>query len=443
MVVTLYNFNTQFIKSYVKFKKSSIDVNDDFMKSYIKSNCSLDEFISFVKPTFYNSKDRDKFHRERCNIIKIPKKYLGIWNKYKIIEQQPQPEQKTKEWYKMREEKITASSGADAINESKYNSLLDLLESKLGIGKPFKENYHVHHGKKLENIATLIYEYINNVKVGEFGLVPHMSTPHVSFLSASPDGICTCSTLDGKFSPLVGRMLEIKCVTTRQLNTKGPEHMIVTKEQEDLGIVPHVYWVQMQLQLECCDLEECDFWQCKIKNYWSVKTLLEAVKEHGPSHHTIGNNNEERYIDPRLEVGALIELLPIDESIVPEGEKIEWYGKYIYPPDLLLDLKQKTEWAINMKATWQTHYPNLAKEYRFGKILYYHLEQSHCYLVKRDREWFKSKLPKFKEFWDKVEYYRANPDKLYEIEEEKKKEKLKKKKEKEKKMMKMFDSDED
>ena len=42
-------------------------------------------------------------------------------------------------------------------------------------------------------------------------------------------------------------MLEIKCPPIRKFTTEVPEH----------------YWIQMQGQLETCDLEECDFLQVK------------------------------------------------------------------------------------------------------------------------------------------------------------------------------------
>lgn len=396
-------------------------------------NMSIKDFcIHHAKkgiPNFLNSDERDDYYRAWCNVIKIPKEVNNIWTQYLLLESQPQPAQKSKEWYEMRDKFITASAGADALGKSKYNTRLDLLKAKLGLGPPFKEGYHVHHGKKLETIATKLYEHINNVKVGEFGLLPHMSEPHVPFLSASPDGICTCVTLDGKFSNLVGRMLEIKCVTTRVINTHGPETMYIeSKGQADKGIVPYVYWVQMQLQLECCNLNECDFWQCKIKNYWSKRTLLEAMEE-TYTRHTI-EQNITRPIHPDLECGTLIQLLPCDTSNIPEDEKHEWYSKYIYPPRLDLDLEKKIEWANYMKENWKTEYPQYAENYYFDKILYYHLEQSHCYLVKRDRKWFQDNLNEFADFWKEVEYYKAHPELLDELKERKnvkpKKEKVKK-----------------
>ena len=80
----------------------------------------------------------------------------------------------------------------------------------------------------------MYYEYINNTKVNEFGCIKH--TKH-DFLAASPDGIvCDMS------SNLYGRMLEIKNVVSRTITGAKME-----------------YWIQMQLQMEVCDLNECDF----------------------------------------------------------------------------------------------------------------------------------------------------------------------------------------
>ena len=48
-------------------------------------------------------------------------------------------------------------------------------------------------------------------------------------------------------------MLEIKCPPKRKFTDEVPLH----------------YWMQMQGQLETCDLEECDFLQVKILEYSS------------------------------------------------------------------------------------------------------------------------------------------------------------------------------
>ena len=169
----------------------------------------------------------------------------------------PQPEQRTEEWFKMRENMLTASTAAQIIGKNPYPNQTpeDLIKEKI-FGKEFLDNDFVHHGKKYEEIATKIYENIYNVKVDEYGLVPHSK---YSFIGASPDGIATYKSLDNNFSDMVGRMLEIKCPYKRKIKTKG-----------DINgtICPHYYWCQVQQQLECCDLENID---CqKINDYEKI-----------------------------------------------------------------------------------------------------------------------------------------------------------------------------
>jgi len=396
-------------------------VVDSIVSEYNQTN-------RLIIPQFLHNDVRDQFYRKLCNQIVVPEEYAHVWNQYTAIEAVPQPEQKSAQWYLMRDNFITASAGAQAIGESKYEKPIELLKQKIGIGKPFGENFNVHHGKKFEKIAILIYESIYNVKVGEFGLVPHMGSPQlgqqvVPFLGASPDGICTCSTLDGKFSPMVGRMLEIKCVTSRVINTTGDEDGVIT---------PHYYWVQVQLQLECCNLEYCDFWQCKladgiIKKFkvgeeWSARSIPWTKQEWEDlldDEETVTAHTEQQgitiEINPLYKYGCLIELIPIKKDDLPPSHRIEWYGKYIYPTELATTREEKIAWAENMRVHWKTVYPELSTEYKFARVLYWHLSKSHCLLIKRNREWFKEKYPKFKEFWDQVLMYRDNPVKKQEL----------------------------
>ena len=65
--------------------------------------------------------------------------------------------------------------------------------------------------------------------------------------------------MENNFSDMVGRMLEIKCPLTRKIKTSG---------EVDGEICPHYYYCQVQQQLECCDLEYCDFWQCSLQEFY-------------------------------------------------------------------------------------------------------------------------------------------------------------------------------
>ena len=138
------------------------------IKMFAKSEMLLEDYIKnydkeFENISFKRIDERDTYYREYCDIIKIPYKYSREWSQYKFLEAIPQPVQKSVEWFAARDLIISASSGAQAIDESKYEGWMAMVISKLGLGEPFKENFHVHHGKKLETVATLLYEHIYNV----------------------------------------------------------------------------------------------------------------------------------------------------------------------------------------------------------------------------------------------------------------------------------------
>ena len=153
----------------------------------------------------------------------------------KLIEfQKTIPLQRTKEWYELRKKILTASSLASAINKDHFNTREETIYNKI-IDAPRTFNPITEWGVKYEEIATKYYELLTNTKILEFGLIPHQE---FNFFGASPDGICG----DNGNIEYMGRMLEIKCPPKRKF-TKS---------------VPHHYELQMQGQLEVCDLDECD-----------------------------------------------------------------------------------------------------------------------------------------------------------------------------------------
>ena len=110
-------------------------------------------------------------------------------------------------------------------------------------------NSPLHWGQKYEPVSILYYESIYSTKVDEFGC----SHSKYSFIAASPDGI-----ICDQSSNLFGRMLEIKNVVSREIT----------------GIPKMEYWIQMQLQMEVCDLNECDFLETKFVEYSSQEEYL-------------------------------------------------------------------------------------------------------------------------------------------------------------------------
>ena len=179
-------------------------------------------------------------------ILKNPDK-KHVKNVFKKVKKKEQPDQRTDEWYLFRWNLLTASSIWKAIDsQAMQNSIIydkckpiDTKKfSTVNIDSPF------HKGHKYEPLSTMMYEYLYDTKVGEFGCIKHDT---YTFIGASPDGINIDET-----NIRYGRLLEIKNpFSDRKIN----------------GIPKKEYWIQMQIQMEVWDLDECDFLETRFKEY--------------------------------------------------------------------------------------------------------------------------------------------------------------------------------
>jgi len=177
-----------------------------------------------------------------------------IEQKIQKLREIPQPVQRTPEWYKFRWNLITASNAWKAlgtqatINQIIYEKCQPLKEDGPEEGeekevKMVNTNSPLHWGQKYEPLTVMVYEHNYGTKVEDFGCIQH---DEYKFLGASPDGIVV-----NKESDRYGRMLEIKNVVSREIT----------------GIPKKEYWTQMQLQMEVCDLDDCDFLETKFIEY--------------------------------------------------------------------------------------------------------------------------------------------------------------------------------
>ena len=194
---------------------------------------------------------------ELCTQILPPRSYQDspilstpeislISTKLNYLQNLPQPAQRTTEWYKYRQEHLTASSIWKAYgSQASKNQLICSKCKPLDIEKYNIVNFNsaMHWGNKYEDVSIQLYELKYNTKVSEFGCIPHK---HLHFLAASPDGINT----DVK-SDRYGRMIEVKNIVNRDIT----------------GIPKLEYWIQMQIQMEVCDLDECDFLETRFIEY--------------------------------------------------------------------------------------------------------------------------------------------------------------------------------
>lgn len=311
---------------------------------------------------------------------------IELTKRFEILRAIKLPEQRSQEWYDMRDGKITASDGGTVTDDNSHEPQYSFILKKTG-NMPFKSNMYCYHGKKYEEIATLIYEYRMNVSSDEFGLIGH---PIYKFLGASPDRICNKYKNDGiHLSKYVGRMLEIKCPLSRKIQTDG--------EIKD-GICPIYYWVQVQLQLECCNLEECDFWQCDIKEYTNRDDFIADTDLKEPF----------RALSTGFEKGCLIQLIPRSKAADHDNYLKTVYDDaiFLYPPKIEMTPQDCDIWIAEQMSKYHNNPKYL--DFCFDKVIYWKLNMSHCVTIPRDREWFVEKLPIFEKMWNYVKFFRSN-----------------------------------
>ena len=219
----------------------------------------------------------------------------------------------------------------------------------------FKENNYIntesslHWGNKYEPISIMIYEELYSTKIGQLGCMTHSI---IKYLGASPDGI-NIDELNNKY----GRLLEIKNIVNRDIN----------------GIPSETYWVQMQIQMEVCNIDECDFFETRIKEY---------------------TNKEEFLLDNNvIKKGIIL-------YFISNKEIDNYVPFYIYMPLSIIDID---EWINNTKEEYSSIY-----HYDLHTILYWYLDEYSCSYIPRNKRWFQALLPKIEETWNIIEYERIH-----------------------------------
>lgn len=314
--------------------------------------------------------------------------FKRLLDRFHYLSNLPQPEQRSQQWYDFRNNMITASDIGTIIGINKYAKSDEVLKKKCFVGTDrFFNNLAMHHGKKYEDIATQIYSVYKNTTVKAFGLIKH---DDLDFIGASPDGINDKLTLDGKFNELIGRMLEIKCPMTRKINLQGKIYG---------DIVMPLYWSQMQIQMEVCELDTCDFLQCEIVEINDIEYF--NLKEKSIIYDAIIDGEmvkENREIHCEYNKGMIVQLKHKKKPSIYDS-------KYLYPN--MYHNCDYNSWLKEIKNT-------VFDEYVFDKVLYWKLNKAHLITIPRNKTWFASIKGHLTEFWNKIKFYRENHDKLKE-----------------------------
>ena len=251
------------------------------------------------------------------------------------LENLPQPDQKSPEWYIFRHDHITASNAWKALstqsnkNQLIYEKCLPMNTQKF---KPTLNENSLTWGHKYEPLSNVMYELKMNTKVKEFGCIEH---PTYTFLAASPDGIVV-----GENN--YGRMLEIKNVVSRVID----------------GCPKKEYYIQMQLQMEVCNLDECDFVETKFTEY----------------------EGYQQFIEDQTNDKGVIAVFVIDNKFVYEYMS---FG---------LNIDEWTEEIVKLKKSENCNC-------EWFKNIYWKLDVFSCVLVKRNKHWFNAAINQLEELW--------------------------------------------
>ena len=306
------------------------------------------------------------FHPERSienNVTSFKENNQDEMNEieYKIqcLREIPQPIQRTPEWYQFRWNLITASNAWKAFEtQSAINQLIyekcQPLKSYDDNGEEEKmvnTNSPMHWGQKFEPLSVMIYEDMYNSKVEDFGCIQHLT---YKFLGASPDGIIIESET-GRY----GRMLEIKNPVSREIT----------------GVPKKEYWVQMQLQMEVCDLDECDFLETKFVEYPDYDSYR--------TDSVIAND---------LYKGTIIYFHTKERKPF-----------YLYKPLNLHLAEDISKWEEENIEKYESEPFN----YSFLKFIYWKLDKLSCVLVLRNKDWFKNNIGQLEKVWKTIEAERV------------------------------------
>jgi len=274
-----------------------------------------------------------------------------------------QPKQRTEEWYQFRHNIITASNIWKVFgSECQYNSLIYekchpyTASNMIGGNDYVNTSSPMHWGNKYEPLSVSIYEKMFQTKIEDFGCILHDTYP---FIGASPDGINTDPE-----SSRYGRMLEIKNIVNREID----------------GIPKEEYWIQMQMQMETCQLDECDFLETRFKQYATEDEIYMDLSN------TLNILHEYRGV-----------ILYFVHKIIDFNIAVSTSPHYVYMP---LDIPIQKE---TVDAWIKTQKDELKSEYSLYEIQYWYLDELSCVLVKRNKEWFRHSVGKIEDTWKTIE----------------------------------------
>jgi hypothetical protein len=173
-----------------------------------------------------------------------------------ILRSRPQIEQRTDDWYLDALGLLSASQFSSILKSSRTRGQIVLQKAvctPIDVGNRrtvvLTEDLNPFTwGIRFEPIVKQIYQDLTKTVVIDLGRLKHQKDPRIA---ASPDGLVT----EGPDHRL-GRFVEFKAPVTRKIIQKVPED----------------YMMQMQIQMEVGNVEECDYLEVKFQSLYPKLT---------------------------------------------------------------------------------------------------------------------------------------------------------------------------
>jgi hypothetical protein len=258
----------------------------------------------------------------------------------------PQVAQRTDEWYKQTANVLTASEFSNLFGSARQRA--NLISSKVNyvpkdylpqLAFPSSEINALTWGIRFEPVVKQMMETKWSAKIHDLGRLVHQTDSH---LAASPDGLI----VETPHKDRLGRLVEIKCPYSRKVG----------------GDIPFEYWVQMQIQMEVADVDECEYMEVEITS--TRPTQANPVDLSGCQY---------------------------------KGTILLWQGETGYDYEY-------TEYPCRESPT--------REGYDLVEIIPWGIQKYHHKTVQRDRMWFQSTEPWRASFWEDVERSRTGKDLL-------------------------------
>lgn len=265
-----------------------------------------------------------------------------VWTRRRIIhrllEKYGNSDQRSSAWHLKRSEMITASEVTKAFKTASPSARYELLSKKIEGAKSTDgsgTNAACAWGTQFEPVAKFLYCKLNGGgEVVDTSCVVH---PVHGFLGASPDGIYFPPK---RTDPRWGKLIEFKCPISRKFDETTP--------------IPDAYYHQMQMQMECTNIDECDYVEMRFVT--STQTEWNA-------------------------------------STAPHKGRMAVFddGSVEYDWDLLPD------WKVKLRQS--------GRDYR---VVHWMLANWRMTTVKRDYNWMKDHIDELTQVWDEVMHHRRN-----------------------------------